>query len=249
MRRGWKIVLGSLLALTVYLTAESLLPVSAQPSAQVSIALIHAYQATGSKLMHSSGVNCRYQPTCSHYAADAIGYYGTASGMVRAAGRIWRCSPWGGSGYDPAVEERPAAYVAPQQETPEERKAREESQRKDFKKEVNKVFKDNEKEAAAAAATCGVTCILGIIAGIVYLIVKIFFMVWAFKDATARGDSNAILWPILIFFFSIIGLVIYLAVRPKGDFSPCPSCHKPRLSTLAKCPHCSVDSSAPPKTT
>ena len=257
MRRGSKIVLGSLLALTVYLTAESFLPVSAQPSAQVSIALIHAYQATGSKLMHSSGVNCRYQPTCSHYAADAIGYYGTPSGVVRAAGRIWRCSPWGGSGYDPAVEERPAAYVVPQQqdETPEQRKAREDAQKQlseDMKKaaqEWEKISKEMPKDAGKAAATCGVTCILGIIAGLVYLAVKIFFMIWAFKDATARGDSNAILWPILIFFFSVIGLVIYLAVRPKGDFSPCPSCHKLRLSTLAKCPHCSVDSSAPPKTT
>ena len=88
--------------------------------------------------------------------------------------------------------------------------------------------------------------VIAIIGGLIYLGVKIFVMVWAFKDATARGDQNAVLWPILIFFTSIIGLVIYLAVRPKGDLSPCASCHKQRLSTLSKCPHCSLVSAAPP---
>jgi putative membrane protein insertion efficiency factor len=243
------------LALTVYLTAESFLPVSAQPTAQVSLALIHGYQATGSKVMHSSGVNCRYQPTCSHYAGDAIGYYGTVSGIVRAAGRIWRCSPWGGSGYDPAVEPHSAAYVAPQQETPEERKAREENEKKlkadmdKAAKDIENAFKNDGKEVAKGCAGAGAACAVSIIISLIGLGVLVFMMVWSYKDATARGDANAVIWPILIFFTSIIGFVIYMAVRPKGEFSPCPSCHKQRLSTLAKCPHCSVDSSAPPKTT
>jgi len=253
MRRGWKVFLCSLAGLTVYLTAESFLPASAQPTARLGLALIHAYQSTGSKVMESSGVHCRYTPTCSHYAQDAIAYYGTVSGVARAAGRIWRCSPWGGTGYDPAVDEHAAAFVSPQQETPEERKAREDAQKKmseDLKKaaqEWDKTVKDMPKEGAKAAAACGASCIVGIILGLVYLGVKIFVMVWAFKDATARGDSNAILWPILIFFTSIIGFIIYLAVRPKGDLSPCPACHQQRLSTLTVCPHCKGGASAPPK--
>jgi putative membrane protein insertion efficiency factor len=253
MRRGWKAVLWSLLALTVYLTAESFLPPSSQPLARLGVTMIHGYQATGSKVMQSSGVHCRYEPSCSHYAEDAISHYGTVSGLLRTCGRLWRCSPWGGSGYDPAVEEHSAAYVAPQQETPEERKTREEAQKKaaeDFKKaaeDIQKAVNVSKKDVAEGCAATGAFCVIGIIGGLVYLGVKIFIMIWAFKDATARGDSNAVIWPILIFFTSIIGLVIYLAVRPKGDFSPCPACHKQRLATLTKCPHCSVDSGAPPK--
>jgi putative membrane protein insertion efficiency factor len=237
MRRGWKVFLWSLLGLAVYLTAESALPASAQPTARISLALIHGYQATGSKLMESGGVHCRYQPTCSHYAEDAIAYYGTVSGVARAAGRIWRCSPWGGTGYDPAVEPHSAAFldVQERQETAEQKQAREAAEKA-------------AKEMGKACAAGGASCVVFIIMGLVYLTVKIFVMVWAFKDATARGDTNAVLWPILIFFTSIIGLVIFLAVRPKGDLSPCPSCHKQRLSTLAVCPHCKGGAATPPKT-
>jgi putative membrane protein insertion efficiency factor len=252
MRRGWKVVLWSSLALTVYLTAESFLPAPTQPTARLGVAMIHGYQSVGSPLMKSSGVQCRYEPTCSHYAEDAIAYYGTVGGVLRACGRLWRCSPWGGSGYDPAVEEHSAAYVAPQQETEEQRKQRE-AQEKQIKedmekarKEFDKAMKDFGKEAPKACAASGAACVIAIIGGLIYLGVKIFVMFWAFKDATARGDTNAVLWPVLIFFTSIIGLVIYLAVRPKGEFGPCPSCHKQRLTTLTKCPHCSVDSASPP---
>lgn len=255
MRHGWKkVVLCSLLALAVYLTGEAFLPASSQPSARLSLALIHGYQSTGSKLMKAAGAQCRYRPTCSHYAADAITHYGTLEGVVRGAGRILRCSPSGGSGYDPAVEPRSAAFVSPQQETPEERKAREEAQKRlaeEMQKaaqEWDKAVKDSGKEVATGCAASGIVCAIGAILSLVYLGVKIFIMIWTFKDATARGDSNAVIWPILIFFTSIIGFVIYMAVRPKGEFSPCPNCHKARLSTLAKCPHCSTDSSAPPKT-
>lgn len=107
--------------------------------------------------------------------------------------------------------------------------------------------KDMPKEGAKAVAGCAASCIFGIILGVGGLVVHIFIMVWTFNDATARGDSNAILWPILGFFFPLIGLIVYLAVRPKGDMSPCPTCHKQRLSTLTVCPHCKGGASVPPK--
>lgn len=252
MNRTGKVVAASLVALCLYLTAEAFLPPSSQPTAKLSLALIHGYQATGSKAMESGGIQCRYRPTCSHYAEDAITYYGTLDGGLRTAGRLWRCSPWGGSGYDPAVEPHSAAYFAPQ-ETPEEKKQREEMEKKaaeDIKKatkELREAFGDSGKEAGKAAAACGVGCVVMAITGLGYLAVKIFCMVWAFKDAKSRGDQNAILWPILIFFLTpVIGLVIYIVTRPKGDLSPCGSCHQQRLSTLTKCPHCGVDSAAPP---
>lgn len=44
---------------------------------------------------------CRYTPTCSQYAVEAITRYGIFKGGLLALKRILRCHPWGGSGYDP----------------------------------------------------------------------------------------------------------------------------------------------------
>jgi putative membrane protein insertion efficiency factor len=44
---------------------------------------------------------CRYMPTCSQYAVEAVMKYGVFRGGWLAAKRIVRCNPWGGSGYDP----------------------------------------------------------------------------------------------------------------------------------------------------
>ena len=47
------------------------------------------------------GTNCRYQPSCSTYAIEALRTHGALRGSYLAARRIGRCHPWGGSGYDP----------------------------------------------------------------------------------------------------------------------------------------------------
>ncbi|MCF0178058.1 MAG: membrane protein insertion efficiency factor YidD [Bacteroidales bacterium] len=47
------------------------------------------------------GNNCRYTPTCSQYAMEAIQKYGLIKGGYLAARRLLRCHPFGGSGYDP----------------------------------------------------------------------------------------------------------------------------------------------------
>jgi putative membrane protein insertion efficiency factor len=44
---------------------------------------------------------CRYLPTCSDYAAEAIEKHGALKGLWLATRRLLRCHPWGGSGYDP----------------------------------------------------------------------------------------------------------------------------------------------------
>jgi len=44
---------------------------------------------------------CRYNPTCSQYAIDAITKYGVFKGTYLAIKRIGSCHPWGGSGFDP----------------------------------------------------------------------------------------------------------------------------------------------------
>ena len=45
--------------------------------------------------------SCRYTPTCSQYAIEAIRKHGPFKGLWLAIKRICRCHPWGGSGYDP----------------------------------------------------------------------------------------------------------------------------------------------------
>lgn len=45
--------------------------------------------------------SCRFQPTCSEYAYEAITRYGILKGGRLAIWRILRCNPWGGSGWDP----------------------------------------------------------------------------------------------------------------------------------------------------
>jgi putative membrane protein insertion efficiency factor len=44
---------------------------------------------------------CRYEPSCSDYAAEAITKYGAIKGLWLGFKRIMRCHPWGGHGYDP----------------------------------------------------------------------------------------------------------------------------------------------------
>jgi uncharacterized protein len=49
---------------------------------------------------------CKYEPTCSHYAVDAIRTYGPLRGVVLAVWRVLRCNPWSYGGYDPVDAQR-----------------------------------------------------------------------------------------------------------------------------------------------
>jgi putative membrane protein insertion efficiency factor len=49
---------------------------------------------------------CKYEPTCSRYAVDAIREYGVLRGIVLAAWRVLRCNPWSDGGYDPVSAQR-----------------------------------------------------------------------------------------------------------------------------------------------
>lgn len=62
------------------------------------ILLIKIYQLIISPWL---GPKCRYTPTCSHYAEEALRKHGVVKGLWLAIKRIARCHPWGGSGYDP----------------------------------------------------------------------------------------------------------------------------------------------------
>jgi uncharacterized protein len=62
------------------------------------VLLIRIYRLIISPLLPPS---CRFYPSCSQYAADAIGRHGVATGAVLALKRIARCHPWHPGGFDP----------------------------------------------------------------------------------------------------------------------------------------------------
>jgi putative membrane protein insertion efficiency factor len=76
------------------------------PLARVFAAPVRLYRASFSPLV---GMNCRYQPTCSAYALEALERRGALRGGWLALRRILRCHPFGGHGFDPVPpgEDRP----------------------------------------------------------------------------------------------------------------------------------------------
>jgi uncharacterized protein len=62
--------------------------------------VVRAYQLLFSPLLPPS---CRYLPSCSDYAIEALARHGALRGSFLALRRLSRCHPWGGSGYDPVA--------------------------------------------------------------------------------------------------------------------------------------------------
>jgi|GEM_PF-1069971 len=80
----------------------------------VLLRLIRLYQMLVSPAL---GIACRYEPTCSHYAYEAVERHGAWRGVRLAATRLGRCRPGGGGGYDPVPDTdraptRPAVTAA-----------------------------------------------------------------------------------------------------------------------------------------
>ena len=76
------------------------------PAQRLALALLGAYKMLLSPLFAGS---CRFLPSCSEYAAEAIRRHGVCYGAWLAAARLGRCHPLGGSGVDPVPAPRPRA--------------------------------------------------------------------------------------------------------------------------------------------
>ena len=96
-------------------------------------------------------------------------------------------------------------------------------------------------DAATDFAGCG-CCGTFIAIPITLVVLNIALLVWVARDAKARGMDNAVLWMLLVFFTSIIGLIIYLLSRPKGDLIRCTNCNNQKLQAAVRCPHCGIGS-------
>ncbi len=73
------------------------------PAAWILSLPVRAYRAVFSPWV---GHNCRYEPTCSRYALEALEKHGALRGGWLMLRRIGRCNPWGGMGYDPVPDDR-----------------------------------------------------------------------------------------------------------------------------------------------
>lgn len=69
----------------------------------VVIAPIRLYQRV---ISPGVGSRCKYHPSCSEYAAQAISRYGILRGLVLAGWRLLRCNPWSHGGFDPVENQR-----------------------------------------------------------------------------------------------------------------------------------------------
>jgi putative membrane protein insertion efficiency factor len=67
------------------------------------IAGVRGYQTLLSPLLPR---RCKYYPTCSQYAIDAVRVYGVSRGLVLAAWRLLRCNPFSYGGYDPVERQK-----------------------------------------------------------------------------------------------------------------------------------------------
>lgn len=83
---------------------------------RIALGLLRAYQLVVSPLLHTlmgpSG-GCRFFPTCSDYATQAVRQHGVGRGSVLTLARLCRCHPWGGCGEDPVPETLPSASGGP----------------------------------------------------------------------------------------------------------------------------------------
>jgi uncharacterized protein len=85
------------------------------PVQHILIFAVRVYRGTLSPaktLFFGPGAGCRYTPSCSEYALDALRRHGALAGSWLAAKRIARCHPWSECGYDPVPEKAAARQPA-----------------------------------------------------------------------------------------------------------------------------------------
>lgn len=94
MRRFKLLLASALLVLAGVCAADLARPPQEQLTGRAMIAAIHLYQRTLSPVLAASGGQCRFEPSCSHYAEESVRKHGAARGSWKTAGRLVRCNPW-----------------------------------------------------------------------------------------------------------------------------------------------------------
>jgi len=91
------------------------------------------------------------------------------------------------------------------------------------------------EEVAGACVGCGMFIL---ILPIAVLALHICLMVWVARDCKARGQREMVGWLILLALTGLIGLIVYLCVRPDGQMMRCAKCGRRYMKSLEACPHC-----------
>jgi uncharacterized protein len=105
--RTWRLAA----AATISRATSVISPRAAAISRGAAVILIDVYRAFLSPLFTGTmGPACRFEPSCSAYAREAIIRHGVKAGGRMTVGRLARCRPAGGWGRDPVPQERPAKY-------------------------------------------------------------------------------------------------------------------------------------------
>lgn len=84
--------------MTLPIAAHQTTTIKATLAAKVLLFFVHGYQYLLSPYF---GSQCRFTPTCSHYAVDALNKYGAIKGGYLTSRRLLRCHPWHPGGFDP----------------------------------------------------------------------------------------------------------------------------------------------------
>ncbi len=93
----------------------------------------------------------------------------------------------------------------------------------------------NPAASALGCLGCG-----GCLIPVVFFVLSVALLVWVAKDAKARGMDNSVIWMLVVFFLNLLGLIIYLFSRPKGELMSCTNCGNKRMQSSLKCPHCGI---------
>lgn len=70
---------------------------------KILIYILNKYQKKISPIIRSTGINCKYYPSCSEYMKQAIEKYGCFLGVLKGIKRILKCNPFSKGGYDPLI--------------------------------------------------------------------------------------------------------------------------------------------------
>lgn len=73
------------------------------PVREIALGPVHAYRRWISPALPR---RCKYEPTCSRYAVEAVREFGILRGLLLAVWRLLRCNPWSHGGFDPPADQR-----------------------------------------------------------------------------------------------------------------------------------------------
>ncbi len=93
-----------------------------------------------------------------------------------------------------------------------------------------------EEEQALEGCFGGCGMLTWFVVGVIVL--NIALLVWVARDAKNRGMDSAVIWMLLTLLTGLLGLIIYIFSRPKGNLVQCEHCKNKKLDYAKVCPHC-----------